>query len=173
MLKYNNMFSNYYKIDRRVFFNSVKFDDKNSLLNAVRNDWNRMEIKINGKSFQDYYSFLEVINGKYAYYKEQIFMLSNQCAHFYNYNKIFEILSEYDFHFSTKKDYDNPTKSKIKKVITKFTLNPFIKQVTIINTYDIFKVLNSVKLYRVIKVTTMIDLSTLDPVIVKLEFLDK
>ena len=173
MLRYNNMFSNYYKIDRKVFFNSVKFEDKNSLLNAVRTDWNRMQIKINNKSFENYYDFLNTINKKYSYYKEQIFMLSNQCAHFYNYNKIFEILSEYDFHFSTKKDYDKPKKDKVKKVLTKFTINPFVKQVTIINTYDIFKILNDVKLYRVIKVTTMIDLSTLDPVIVKLEFIDE
>ena len=90
---------------------------------------------------------------------------------FYNYNKIFEILSEYDFHFSTKQDLDN--KKKVKKVITRFNLTPLIKQVTIINTYDIYKVFNDVKLYRVIKVTTIVDLSTLDPVVVKLEFLDQ
>ena len=171
MLNYNNMFSNYYKIDRKVFFNSVKFEDKNSLINAVRTDWNRMEITINNKRFDNYYDFLNIIDKNFSYYKEKIFMLSNQCAHFYNYNKIFEILSEYNFHFSTKKDFDNP-KKKIKKVVTKFVINPFVKQVIIINTYDIFKVQNDVKLYRVIKVTTMIDLSTLDPVIVKLEFLD-
>ena len=165
------MFStNYYKIDRKVFFNSVNFEDKNSLINAVRNDWKRMEITINNKSFNTYVEFLNLIQTKYRDYKEEIFMLSNQCAHFYNYNKIFEILSEYDFHFSTKQDLDN--KKKVKKVITRFNLTPLIKQVTIINTYDIYKVFNDVKLYRVIKVTTIVDLSTLDPVVVKLEFLD-
>lgn len=166
------MFStNYYKIDRKVFFNSVNFEDKNSLINAVRNDWNRMEITINNKSFKTYVDFLNLIQTRYIDYKEEIFMLSNQCAHFYNYNKIFEILSEYDFHFSTKQDLDN--KKKVKKVITRFNLTPLIKQVTIINTYDIYKVFNDVKLYRVIKVTTIVDLSTLDPVVVKLEFLDQ
>lgn len=166
------MFStNYYKIDRKVFFNSVNFEDKNSLINAVRNDWKRMEITINNKSFKTYVEFLNLIQTKYRDYKEEIFMLSNQCAHFYNYNKIFEILSEYDFHFSTKQDLDN--KKKVKKVITRFNLTPLIKQVTIINTYDIYKVFNDVKLYRVIKVTTIVDLSTLDPVVVKLEFLDQ
>jgi len=168
------MFStNYYKIDRTVFFNSVKFEDKNSLLNSVRTDWARMDISINTKKFKNYFEFLNIIDKKYSYYKEKIFMLSNQCAHFYNYNKIFEILSEYDFHFSTKQDYDKPKKEQSEKVITRFNLSPIIKQVIIINTYDIYKVLNDIKLYRVIKVTTMIDLSTLDPVIVKLEFLDK
>ena len=169
MLRYNNMFStNYYKIDRRVFFDSVKFDDKNSLLNAVRNDWNRMEVTINNKKFTSYYEFLNTIESKYAYYKENIFMLSNQCAHFYNYNKIFSFLSEYDFHFSTKQGVD-----KENKVITRFNLTPLIKQVIIINTYDIYKVQKDVNLYRVIRVTTMIDFSTLDPVLVKIEFIDK
>jgi hypothetical protein len=166
------MFSTiYYKIDRTIFFNSVNFEDKNSLLNAVRQDWKRMEVTINKKTFKNYYDFLDIIDSKYSYYKEKIYMLSNQCAHFYNYNKIFEILSEYDFHFSTKQDLDESEKSQ--KVITRFNFSPIIKQVIIINTYDIYKVLNDIKLYRVIKVTTMIDLSTLDPVIVKLEFLDK
>ena len=166
------MFSTiYYKIDRTIFFNSVNFEDKNSLLNAVRQDWKRMEVTINKKTFKNYYDFLNIIDSKYSYYKEKIYMLSNQCAHFYNYNKIFEILSEYDFHFSTKQDLDKSEKSQ--KVITRFNFSPIIKQVIIINTYDIYKVLNDIKLYRVIKVTTMIDLSTLDPVIVKLEFLDK
>ena len=105
------MFStNYYKIDRKVFFNSVNFEDKNSLINAVRNDWKRMQITINNKSFNTYVEFLNLIQTKYRDYKEEIFMLSNQCAHFYNYNKIFEILSEYDFHFSTKQDLDNKKK---------------------------------------------------------------
>ena len=63
------MFStNYYKIDRTVFFNSVKFEDKNSLLNSLRTDWARMDISINTKKFKNYYN-----NKKYKNKKKNLF----------------------------------------------------------------------------------------------------
>lgn len=158
----------FYKISKDVFFNNMKFKDKNRLLDAVKLDWNRATIILNGKKHSTFHEFLDIVNKCYSEDLEHIMMLSNQCAHFFNYNKIFTIVSGYDFHFSTKLD----SKEKNSKVCTEFTINPFIKQAIITNIYNIYKIEKQVKVYKVVKVITIINLSINEPVIVKLEYQD-
>tara|TARA_B110000971_G_C19993312_1_gene492980 strand:- start:219 stop:713 length:495 start_codon:yes stop_codon:yes gene_type:complete len=163
------MKNQFYKIKKDLFFNSIKFRDKVSLIKAVKDDWERSLIIINNKHYDKFYDFLRVIKKCYPKYLETILTLSNQCAHFYNYNKIFTIISEYDFHFSTK--LDNPDKRS--KICTEFIINSIIKQVIIKNTYNIYKIEGDVKIYRVLKIITIINLCINTDIVVKLEYPDK
>lgn len=156
----------FYKLNKEVFFNTVKFKDCNTLLKAVKLDWNRQDIWLNGRKQKSFVKFLEFINQSYPEYLEKILMLCNQNAHFCSYNKIFDIISKYDYHFSTTSDKEQDT------VKTEFNLSVIIKQGVVNNTYDVFRIENDVKVYRRIRITTIIDFSTLDPIVVKIEFLD-
>ena len=161
----------FYKVSREEFFNSFKFTNKASLIRAVKEDWNRMNVIINSKKYKNYIHFLEIIKDKYNNYLEIILLLCNQCAYFYNYNKIFSIITEYGYHCST-------TNKNYIKVTTRFNITPMIKQAIITNTYDVFKVVRGenqtdMKIFSTMIVSTIIDLSTVDPVVVKLEFLEK
>ena len=131
----------FYKISKNVFFENIKFNDKISLLKAVKEDWTRSLIIFNNKHYDNFYDFLNLIKTDYNNYLETILLLSNQCAHFYNYNKIFSIISDYDFHFSTKQDIAD----RKSKICTEFIINPLIKQAIIKNTYNIYKIEKSMK----------------------------
>lgn len=156
----------FYKLNKEVFFNNIKFRDSNELINAVKTDWSRLNIYLNDKKPDSFHSFLEYITINYSDYLEKILMLCNQNAHFISYNKIFDIISKYDYHFSTTSD-DN---SEV--VRTDFNLSIIIKQGIVTNTYNIFKIEDKVKICKKLKTTTIIDFSTLDPVLVKIEYLD-
>lgn len=156
----------FYKLNKDVFFNTVKFKDSNSLLQAVKLDWKRIDIWLNGKKQISFLEFLEFINNNYPDYLEKILILCNQNAHFNSYNKIFDIISSYDYHFSTTNDKDCET------VKTEFNLSVIIKQGIITNTYDVFRIEKDIKICKRLKTTTIIDFSTLDPIIIKIEFLD-
>ena len=52
----------FYKLNKDVFFNTVKFKDSNSLLQAVKLDWKRIDIWLNGKKQISFVKFLEFIN---------------------------------------------------------------------------------------------------------------
>jgi len=158
----------FYKISKNIFFDDIKFKNKISLINAVKNDWERSFILLNNVHYSSFHSFLKQIKKNFHDYLETILLLSNQCVHFYNYNKIFTIISKHGFHFSTKVDNVH----KRSKICTEFVLTPMIKQAIIKNTYDIFKVENKVKVYRVLKITTIINLCINNPIVVVLEFID-
>ena len=159
----------YYKVSKDIFINEIKYKNKVDLIKSVKNDWKRSLVLINNTKYCEFYDFLKRVKGDFNEYLEIILLLSNQSAHFYNYNKIFSILSKYDFHFSTK--LDNPdTKSKI---CTEFIITPMIKQAVIKNTYNIYKIENSVKIYRILKITSIINLSINKPILVVLEFIDE
>ena len=160
------MKTSFYKINKDLFFKSIQFKDKVSLVKAVKNDWERSSIIINNVHYEKFYDFLKVVKKDYSKYLEVILLLSNQCVHFYNYNKIFSIISDYNFHFSTKLDTD-----KFSKICTEFTINPIIKQAIIKNTYNIYKIEQEVKIYRVLKITTIVNLCINNDVVVKLEYI--
>ena len=50
-----------FNISKEVYFNSISagFSSKVAILNAVKNDYNRMDVCVNGKSIKDYHIFLE------------------------------------------------------------------------------------------------------------------
>ena len=159
----------YYKVSKETFINEIKYKNKVSLLKAVKNDWNRSLVLINSIKYLEFYDFLKRVKTDFNEYLELILLLSNKSAHFYNYNKIFTILSKHDFHFSTKLD-NTDIKSKI---CTEFVITPMIKQAVIKNTYNIYKIENSVKIYRILKITTILNLSLNNPILVILEFIDE
>ena len=139
------------------------------LLNAVRQDYNRMDVIINGKKIENYHEFLDYVKKKYPDYLEKILLLTNQNAHFYYYNKIFNILSKKDFHIVS---YDSESED-IKYLKTVFNLNALIKQVILYNKYRVITVDNSGQnLHRTMLITTIIDLVILDPILIKIQYLD-
>ena len=161
-----------FNISKDVYFSSIRngFATNVDLLNAVKIDFNRMDIFINNKKYNEYYIFLEYIKTNYPEYLERILLLSNQNAHFYYYNKIFNILSKKDFHLVT-------TDSATKFLKTEFRLNNLIKQATIINKYQVITVDpdedTNKKIHKTILITTVIDLVILDPILIKLQYLDE
>ena len=155
-----------FNISKDVYFASIKngFKSNIDLLNAVRQDFNRIDIFINKKKYTEYYEFLEYIKANFPEYLEKILLISNQNAHFYYYNKIFNILSKKDFHLVAT---DNDTKY----LITEFTLNTLIKQATLTNKYNVITVDSVGKtIHKTMQVTTVIDLIILDPILIKIEY---
>tara|TARA_B110000967_G_scaffold205586_1_gene250431 strand:- start:215 stop:706 length:492 start_codon:yes stop_codon:yes gene_type:complete len=159
----------FYKISKNIFFDSIKFSDKISLIKAVKVDWVRSLILLNGRHHNNFHAFLNDVKTNYNDYLEPILLLSNQCVHFYNYNKIFSIVSKHGYHFSTKMD----TEDIRSKICSEFNLTPLLKQAVIKNTYNIYKVEETVKIYRELRITTIINLCINNPVLVVLEFIDE
>ena len=157
-----------FNISKDVYFKSIKngFKTNIDLLNAVRQDFNRIDIIINNKKYDEYHTFLEYVKNNYPNFLEKILLISNQNAHFYYYNKIFNILSKKDFHLVSTDT------SSIKYLKTEFTLNNLIKQATLINKYNVITIDSSVdkNIHRTMLVTTVIDLVILDPILIKIEY---
>ncbi len=160
-----------FNISKDVYFKSIKngFKTNIDLLNAVRQDFNRIDIIINNKKYDEYHTFLEYVKNNYPNFLEKILLISNQNAHFYYYNKIFNILSKKDFHLVSTDT------SSIKYLKTEFTLNNLIKQATLINKYNVITIDSSVdkNIHRTMLVTTVIDLVILDPILIKIEYCDE
>jgi len=160
-----------FNISKDVYFTSIKngFRTNIDLLNAVKQDFNRIDIIINKKKYEEYYTFLEYIKNNFPSFLEKILLISNQNAHFYYYNKIFNILSKKDFHLVSTDS------NSIKYLKTEFTLNNLIKQATLLNKYNVITVDSSAKknIHRTMLITTVIDLVILDPILIKIEYCDE
>ena len=87
-----------YKLPKNLFYKNIEFKDKNKLINAVKLDWNRLDIYINNIKFEKYLHFLETVKNNYEDYEELIYTLCNQSAHSYYYNIIFNIIVKYNLH---------------------------------------------------------------------------
>lgn len=160
-----------FSISKDVYFSSIRtgFKSNVELLNAVKADFRRIDIIINGKKYTEYHEFLEYIKNTYPNFLEKVLLISNQCAHFYYYNKIFDILSKKDFHVV------NSEQNEFKNLRTEFVLNTLIKQATLTNKYNVITVDNNSdeKIHRTMLITTVIDLVILDPILVKIEYCDE
>jgi hypothetical protein len=160
--------SNYF-ISKDVFFNSIMTGLENNikLLNQVKNDYPRIDIRINNIRFQFYYQFLDYIVKNYKPYLNKILLLCNQNAYFASYNKIFKILDQYEFHLTSKTlDCKN---NKNLKVIIKLT--PFFKHAYLYNVYDVWEINhNGERKIKTICIDTIIDLVTVEPVLIKLYY---
>ena len=165
------MSSTTFNISKDVYFTSIKngFRSNIDLLNAVKTDFNRIDIIINKKKYEEYYTFLEYIKNNFPSFLEKILLISNQNAHFYYYNKIFNILSKKDFHLVSSDS------GSIKYLKTEFTLNNLIKQATLLNKYNVITVDSSSdkNIHRTMLITTVIDLVILDPILIKIEYCDE
>lgn len=162
-----------FNISKEVYFNSISsvFPDNVSILTQVKLDFPRMDIFINKKKINDYHIFLEKIRKDYSDYLEKILLLTNQNAHFYSYNKIFNILSKKDFHIISV--ISEPNEKKY--LCTEFTLNALIKQAVIYNKYKVITVDqqdSDKQVYRTLLITTIIDLVILNPILIKIQYID-
>lgn len=162
-----------FNISKEVYFKSIStvFPDNVSLLKQVKVDFPRMDIFINKKKINDYHVFLEKIGKDYPDYLEKILLLSNQNAHFYSYNKIFNILSKKDFHIISIL----PESIEKRYLCTKFILNSLIKQAVIYNKYKVITIgqeEGDKQVYRTLLVTTIIDLVILNPILIKIQYID-
>ena len=162
-----------FNISKEVYFNSISsvFPDNVSILAQVKLDFPRMDIFINKKKINDYHVFLEKIRKDYPDYLEKILLLTNQNAHFYSYNKIFNILSKKDFHIISV--ISEPNEKKY--LCTEFTLNALIKQAVIYNKYRVITIDqqdSDKQVYRTLLITTIIDLVILNPILIKIQYID-
>jgi len=162
-----------FNISKEVYFNSISsvFPDTVSILKQVKLDFPRMDIFINKKKFNDYHVFLEKIGKDYPDYLEKILLLTNQNAHFYSYNKIFNILSKKDFHIISGISESNEKRY----LCTEFILNSLIKQAVIYNKYNVITVDqqdSNNQVYRTLLITTIIDLVILNPILIKIQYID-
>ena len=157
-----------YFISKDVFYNSIMtgLNDHIHLLQQVKNDYPRIDIKINNIRFEHFYQFLEYINKNYNSYLSKILLLCNQNAYFTSYNKIFKILNQHEFHLTSK---SLNSKKKNLKVIIKMT--PFYKNAYLYNVYDVWDITNDgEKKLRTIQIDTIIDLVTIEPVLIKIYY---
>jgi len=160
------MESVFYVIPKEEFLNNISYDDKSLLIQAVKKDWNRLNIFINNGKMIYYHNFLTLLKTKYKSFLEIMLILSNQNVHYYTYKKLFNILSQVNYHLITNKSYGEKN-----LVATHFNITPVIKQAIIINTYNIVRSDEKPPL-AIIKITTIINLITRDSIIVKIDFID-
>ena len=157
-----------FSISKDVYFASIKnsFKTNIDLLNAVKTDFNRIVISINKTKYTEYYAYLEYLRNNHPTFLEKVLLVSNQNAHFYYYNKIFNILSKKDFHLVSATE-------DVKYLKTDIILNNLIKQVTLTNKYNVISTSGQgKKIHKTMLVTTMIDLIILDPILIKIEYCD-
>ena len=160
------MESVFHVISKEEFMNNISYDDKSQLIQAVKKDWNRLNIFINEKKKVHYHEFLILLKAKYKNFLEIILLLSNQNVHYYTYKKLFNILSQVNYHIITNKSCGEKH-----LVASHFNITPVIKQAIIVNTYNITRDVDKAPLF-VITIITIINLITSDPIIVKMEFSD-
>ena len=161
------IYKNYtYKICKSTFINNISFKDKDKLLKAVKSDWNRQTIILNNEPCLDYVNFLEKVKKNYDKYEEIIYTLCNQCVHSYYYKLIFDIIKKYNYHMGN-------TDSDFKKLTTSIYLSSIIKQAIITNYYDIYKIEDEKKIYKIIKVTILINIGGInEDVLLKLGYIN-
>ena len=157
----------FHVISKEDFINQLTYDDKSQLINAVKKDWNRINIYINKNKISDYHTYLTLIKRKYSDFLELMLLLSNQNVHYYPYKKLFDILSQINYTMVTNRKTND---SNI--VTTDFNITPLIKQAIITNSYNIYCDTEKPPIYFV-KIITIINLITNDSVIMKFEFLKK
>ena len=160
-----------FSISKDVYFKSISsgFKDKIGLINAVKLDYPRMDVIVNNKKYSEYYEFLEYVKRDFPEYLTKILLLTNQNAHFYYYNKIFDILSKYDFHFVS----DDDKNQKDKYLKTQFVLNPIVKQAILYNKYNVISITdNGEKIHRTLYIKTIVDLVILDPIMIVITYKD-
>ena len=160
------MESAFHVIPKEEFLNEISYDDKTLLIQAVKKDWNRLNIFVNNVKMIYYHNFLTLLKTKYKSFLEVMLILSNQNVHYYTYKKLFNILSQVNYHLITNKSCEEEN-----LVATHFNITPVIKQAIIVNTYNITRETDNPALI-IIKITTIINLITNDPIIVKIEFSD-
>lgn len=157
-----------FNISKEVYFTSIKnsFKTNIDLLNAVKTDFNRIGISINKTKYTEYYAYLEYLRNNHSPFLEKVLLVSNQNAHFYYYNKIFNILSKKDFHLVSATE-------DVKYLKTDIILNNLIKQVTLTNKYNVISTCDQGQtIHKTMIVTTIIDLIILDPILIKIEYCD-
>ena len=140
-------------ISKDVYFSSIGtgFKSSKSCSTLLKQIFERIDIIINGKKYTEYHEFKEYIKNTYPNFLEKVLLISNQCAHFYYYNKIFDILSKKDFHVVSEQN-------EFKNLRTEFVLNTLIKQATLTNKYNVITANNSIdeKIHRTMLITTVI-----------------
>ena len=160
------MDSVFHVISKEEFMDNISYEDKSQLIQAVKKDWKRLNIYINNKKKLQYQEFLILLKVKYKHFLELMLLLSNQNVHYYTYKKLFNILSQVNYHLITNKSCGEKN-----IVATHFNITPVLKQAVIINTYNVSRDMNDSPLLT-IRITTIINLITSDPIVVKIDFHD-
>jgi|688.fasta_scaffold499492_2 hypothetical protein len=142
---------------------SKSFTDSIQLLEAVKKDFHRMSVFYNGNKELDYIIFLQkIIN--YPDLLNTILLLCNQNAHFYYYNKLYNILSKYGYHIIQSSSTD------VSSLTTNITINPFVKQIVLTNSYKVVEIDNNseIKFKKNIIVHMIVNLSCNDDVLYRI-----
>jgi hypothetical protein len=139
------------------------FSDSIQLLDTVKKDYNRMTVYYNSTREESYVNFLQqIIN--FPDLLNTILLLCNQNAHFYYYNKLYTILSRYGYHIIQSANND------ISTLITNITINPFVKQIVLENSYRIVEIDNNsaIKIKKNMNVYMIVNLSCNDDILFRI-----
>lgn len=168
-----NSNSSFFTINKDVFFKTIRdsFSSNELLLEAVKKDITRMECKFNGRICSSYVDFVETVRKTCPQYLERLLLLTNQNAHFLYFNTVFNILTKHKLHIIS--DTDSSSASEERHYKTHITINPMVHQVVLHNLYKVIEVnAAEVSVLRFCKITTIIDLMVLDPVVIQIQYVD-
>jgi len=139
------------------------FVDSIQLLESVKKDFNRMTVFYNNVKQDDYIKFLQKIIS-IPDLLHTILLLCNQNAHFYYYNKLYTIISKYGYHIIQSSN------TNIENLITNITINPFVKQIVLENSYRVVEIDNNseIKLKKNMDVKMIVNLSCNDDILFRI-----
>jgi hypothetical protein len=139
------------------------FIDSIQLLESVKKDFNRMTVFYNSNRETNYIKFLQKILDV-PNLLHTILLLCNQNAHYYYYNKLYTILTKYGYHIIQSSN------NNIENLITNITINPFVKQIVLENSYRIVEIDTSaeMKLKKNMNVQMIVNLSCNDDILFRI-----
>lgn len=165
----------FFTIDKSTYLQSIEeaFQNESELHQSVRLDVGRMYLECNGKVYHTYDSFVHRIRQLCVEERIQrlILMLCNQTAHYLYYERVFTTLQKRGIHLVSA--HTDLRTSHSHSLSTTLHLTPMLKQVVLQNVYHALQVseMSSIdtKVLKLIRVSVIIDLNTMDPVLVKLQ----
>lgn len=156
------------------------YRDSLELYDAVKKDFPRMRVRLNGVDQSDLTEFVQWIRNYDSQYLHPILLLCNQNAHYYYYEKLYNILAKHDYHLVTRThvtpllDSYNPKSAPPLPLETNVTLLPIMKQVCVKNEYEVIEVLppeNDKVIRKRMNVEMIVDLCQSTDVLIRIHLL--
>jgi hypothetical protein len=116
------------------------YRDSLDLYDAVKKDFPRMSVRLNGFLQSDLTEFVQWIRNYDMQYLQPILLLCNQNAHYYYYEKLYNILVKHDYHLVTRSYDAFKTAVPPLPLETNVTLLPIMKQVCVKNEYEVIEI---------------------------------
>jgi len=134
----------YFTLKKHELYDMIQksYRDSLELYDAVKKDFPRMRVKLNGVMQSNLTEFVHWIRNYDIQYLQPILLLCNQNAHYYYYEKLYNILSKHDYHLVTRSyTTDEPMNPMQMPLATDITLLPIMKQVCVRNEYEVIEII--------------------------------